>query len=47
MCVTFIMLFKEIDLATLRLIVICSLSTSTVELEEKRGIRIDSLEETP
>ena len=45
-CLTFIVLFKEIDLAALRLI--CSLSTSTVWNWKRRGeVRIDSLEETP
>ena len=40
------MLFKDIDLAALRLI--CSLSTSTVWNWKRRGeVRIDSLEETP
>ena len=43
---TFIVLFKDIDLAALRLI--CSLSTSTVWNWKRRGeVRIDSLEETP
>ena len=45
-CVTFIVLFKDIDLAALRLI--CSPSTSTVWNWKRRGeVRIDSLEETP
>ena len=43
---TFIVLFKEIDLAALRLI--CSLNTSTVWNWKRRGeVRIDSLEVTP